>query len=324
MAASFTRDDLLSAAGSRSFERGEKYIDAVANLRLRGGALHATVHGTEPYRVRLGVGSDGLDGLCTCPQAEDGAFCKHLVAVGLAKLVGAGSRVTTDGVELEGEDSGTAELRRHLEPFEHAELVELLLDLAVEDEQVEAGLRTAALRRLLRSETEGDSGALHRHVRGLIPDPEGPEHLEAMDYAERLAELADLVTEVQDAGEPRRAVIFAEHAITRLQEIGNELDDDQGEIDAAAYDLAQAHADACADAHPDPQELAQWLLARQLDPVFGTCFAVVDHADALGEEGIAAYAGLLHHKADGGNGEVPERLLAHLTAALAEYRETEG
>lgn len=139
MAASYTRDDLLASAGEQSFKRGEDYIDAVADLRLRGGALHATVYGTQPYRVRLGIGSGGLDGDCTCSYADGGAFCEHLVAVGLAKLEGVGSG---DGAAEEDED--TAELRDYLESLDHAELVELLLDAAAEDDWLETRLRTEA------------------------------------------------------------------------------------------------------------------------------------------------------------------------------------
>jgi hypothetical protein len=79
----FTRQDLLALAGPRSYGRGEGYLDAVEDLRVDTGAVVATVHGTQPYRVRLSRKDSGLAGSCDCPYSSDGAFCKHCVAVGL-------------------------------------------------------------------------------------------------------------------------------------------------------------------------------------------------------------------------------------------------
>ncbi len=84
----FTEDDLRALAGAKSYARGEGYLDAVANLRSVPGGFAATVHGTEAYRVRLlGAEGEGVSGTCDCPMGEGGAFCKHLVAVGLVLLI---------------------------------------------------------------------------------------------------------------------------------------------------------------------------------------------------------------------------------------------
>ncbi|MDS1270577.1 SWIM zinc finger family protein [Lipingzhangella sp. LS1_29] len=133
MAAAYTADDLLSQAGATSFERGADYVTSVANLRVRGGELHAIVHGREPYRVRLGVG-DGLAGDCTCPHAEEGNFCKHLVAVGLAKL--RGTSIDEDPEDADDEE----ELRTALSELDHGELVDLLVDAAATDEHLALSL----------------------------------------------------------------------------------------------------------------------------------------------------------------------------------------
>lgn len=134
MATAYTADDLLAQAGATSFERGENCVDAVTNLRVRGGELHALVYGREPYRVRLGV-ADGLAGDCTCPHAAEGFFCKHLVAIGLAKLTGVGA--TDDAAQDDAEEE---ELRGALSELEHEELVELLLDAAATDEHLATSL----------------------------------------------------------------------------------------------------------------------------------------------------------------------------------------
>jgi uncharacterized Zn finger protein len=77
---------LCRLAGRRSYERGERYVGAVGDLRSRRDGGAATVHGSEPYAVRLAWLAGGLTGGCSCPFGQDGEFCKHRVAVGLVPL----------------------------------------------------------------------------------------------------------------------------------------------------------------------------------------------------------------------------------------------
>mgnify|MGYP004667577171 CR=1 FL=1 len=83
-----TAGNLRSAAGSRSYSRGEDYFHsgAVHHLYCDGEQLTADVHGTHVYRTRIVNENGCLDGECSCPVGRDGAFCKHLVALGLAYL----------------------------------------------------------------------------------------------------------------------------------------------------------------------------------------------------------------------------------------------
>jgi uncharacterized Zn finger protein len=83
-----TRDMLLDAAGRVYFERGEEYFDmgAVQAVRERDGIIRATVHGTQPYKVGLMLSAGEMDGKCACPLGQNGEFCKHLVATGLAYI----------------------------------------------------------------------------------------------------------------------------------------------------------------------------------------------------------------------------------------------
>lgn len=83
-----TPSSLRSAAGSRSYSRGEDYFasGAVHHLYCDGVQLTGDVSGTRVYRTAMTVVKNELDGRCTCPMGRDGAFCKHLVALGLAYL----------------------------------------------------------------------------------------------------------------------------------------------------------------------------------------------------------------------------------------------
>ena len=83
-----TASNLRSAAGSRSYSRGEEYFlrGAVHHLYCDGEHLTADVHGTHVYRARITNDDGRLDGECSCPVGRDGDFCKHLVALGLTYL----------------------------------------------------------------------------------------------------------------------------------------------------------------------------------------------------------------------------------------------
>ncbi len=49
-------------------------------------AVTGAIEGSQDYDVVLEVEGDDQVGRCDCPMGETGAFCKHLVALGLAWL----------------------------------------------------------------------------------------------------------------------------------------------------------------------------------------------------------------------------------------------
>jgi uncharacterized Zn finger protein len=138
MAAAFSAEVLLELAGEKSYRRGEGYVYAVSRLRTQDGELQAIVEGSKRYRVRLACGTDGLKGECTCPYAAEGFFCKHLVAVGLAKLEGVGGGDDDLGVDVD------EKLYEYLAGLEREELIDLLLKAATADEEFEQELLDAA------------------------------------------------------------------------------------------------------------------------------------------------------------------------------------
>jgi uncharacterized Zn finger protein len=140
-----TRQMLFELAGARSFERGEDYFDEerVRSLVEFEGMLAATVEGTEDYRVKLMVGNSGLSFSCECPYADEGNFCKHCVAVGLAWLAEQKNRKRGGSVG----DAGIVSLngaREFLESQEKAVLVEMILREALDNERACERLLEAA------------------------------------------------------------------------------------------------------------------------------------------------------------------------------------
>jgi non-specific serine/threonine protein kinase len=76
---------LRSFAGTNVFNRGRTYFfqNRVDLISLNSDHAHCHVLGTHEYCVDLWL-DDGLLGAdCSCPHAEAGYFCKHMVAAGL-------------------------------------------------------------------------------------------------------------------------------------------------------------------------------------------------------------------------------------------------
>jgi uncharacterized Zn finger protein len=83
-----TPNVLKNLAGVTVFARGEAYYEdgRVGPLRETGRKIDARVEGSETYHVELRDERESLGYDCDCPNAEDGYFCKHCVAVGLSWL----------------------------------------------------------------------------------------------------------------------------------------------------------------------------------------------------------------------------------------------
>ena len=136
-----TRTALKKLAGDVYFERGVDYHDAGNVVQLYAGndSITARVQGSElaPYQVRFWSEKQQLQWGCACPLGDEGSFCKHLVAVGLAYLA--------DG-EIDNEpdiDSGVTpeEIQELLKPLDRAALEDLIAQRAPWDEQMLAELR---------------------------------------------------------------------------------------------------------------------------------------------------------------------------------------
>ncbi len=76
-----TETGLRALAGDKSFARG-----VVGELVETGEVIKVRVCGTYEYEAILAANDRRLDYDCTCPMGEDGDFCKHAVAAGVAWL----------------------------------------------------------------------------------------------------------------------------------------------------------------------------------------------------------------------------------------------
>src|SRR5579872_160815 len=139
LAAQVDRQLLRRLGGSTSFRRGEDYFSDghVRSLEEHRGAVVAKVEGTETYRVRLWLEKRELAYSCSCPASEDGSFCKHCVAVGLAIIAG---RIAPEAKPKRKAAITLDDVRAFLERLEKGALVDLVMDRAMYDEEVQQQL----------------------------------------------------------------------------------------------------------------------------------------------------------------------------------------
>src|SRR5579871_982996 len=77
--------ELLQLAGNAAFARGRAYCaeDRVHLVEHTSERLSGKVEGTHRYEFWLKLESGKWRWSCSCPAADDGSFCKHLVAAAL-------------------------------------------------------------------------------------------------------------------------------------------------------------------------------------------------------------------------------------------------
>jgi len=136
---------LQTLAGERWFKRGEAYNEQgqVQDLTVQRDTISAVVVGSETYRVRLNCRDGRLTYACTCPLGDDGNFCKHCVAVGLAWLD------QVDEVYTTTDESQS--LQAFLLNMDHKQLVEFILGIASENRHLRDHLELKRSRSSVRS-----------------------------------------------------------------------------------------------------------------------------------------------------------------------------
>lgn len=72
---------------SKIYKRGERYYEEgdVSDLKCTEKQITADVYGSDIYEVTIDLDDGRVEEMdCTCPYAEKGEYCKHMVAVLLA------------------------------------------------------------------------------------------------------------------------------------------------------------------------------------------------------------------------------------------------
>ena len=287
-----TSDVLLESAGERSYARGEEYFESGCVLSLAENleVVSAQVQGTRTYQVRLWAEDGGLSSSCTCPWAEEGNFCKHCVAVGLAWLArdsaearpepATGKKPAKPKVTLD-------DVRAMLKAEEKDYLVEMIMKQATRD----TGLAERLVMKAARRQPGGTDAATFRRVltnafsTGGFVDWKG-----AWAYARRIQEAINGVEELLNEGHAAEVIELLEHGLRQCERALGQVDDSDGAVGEVRDRLLELHLKACLKARPEPESLAQrlfdWEMASEWDVFHG---AARTYAEVLGPKGLATF-----------------------------------
>jgi uncharacterized Zn finger protein len=277
MALAFTEDDLRNAAGPMGYERGLGYRDCVEELDIGPEQVDAIVVGSFEYDVTLRRERGRLVGECSCPWGQEGNFCKHCVAVGLAALA-----AWAAGVPGAADAAGRPDLDDWLDALTEAELREELRVLIRGDREVRRRFE------LRLAQADQDAGRVRGLVRQLLRRG-GREFVDYEDgdaYAVRVEEAGHAIEGLIEAGAAEEAMLVCREATGYALEALATAEDANGSIAAAVAALLPLHLRACAAARPDPLELARHLAEHNLADEQDLAYDLDDYADLLGAKGF--------------------------------------
>ena len=303
--------ELTALAGAGAFARGRVYWreQRVRLSRQSADALAGEATGSDIYALWLQREGKRWTWDCSCPAAEDGAFCKHLVAAVLTARDGDEPMQPLSPVALRmqmaeaaaaalgslraqgGPAPATRTSAKRVSPgrlgeFLHAQPAERLagwlLELAEQDRGIDKRLR------LYQAGAQPE--ALKAALGKLLDPGRFLDYRGSMRYAERLDGLLETL-QTRLAEDPVHARELCEYALGRLFKIYERSDDSAGAIGERMHEIAQLHARACVAA-PPAAALAKPLYALQCKDGWGMV-KLADYWDALGAEGRIAYGKLV-------------------------------
>lgn len=294
LAAVFDLDRIKKLCGVRSFAKASMIrSDEIDDLAETDGRLTATVRGTLPYSVALWVeGTRKAAWSCSCPQGEDGRFCKHAGAVALT-LHGGGRAAwarPAPAAEADVERDPVFEFLVGLDP---RELARLVYDAATRDARTAQRVEAKAAAHLGKPTV--DIKAWRKAITAAFGRPSRyVDYREAPRWAERVhGVLADL-RGLLDDGHADAVVALAEYAFERADRATQHVDSSAGWFEPISHDIAELHLRACRAAQPDAIALARRLVELDLHAELDTFRrAAATYAEVLGPDGLAEYRRLV-------------------------------
>lgn len=287
LAAQVDRQLLRRLGGSTSFRRGEDYFNDghVRSLEEHRGTVVAKVEGTETYRVRLWLEKKELAYSCSCPASEDGSFCKHCVAVGLAVVAG---RTAPEAKPKRKAAITLDDVRAFLERLEKGALVDLVMDRAMYDEELQQQLFVRAATDTKRRGV--DVEAIRETIDRTADIGDFVDWKGARSYVGGVEELAESLERMHKEGHSGELVELIEHALARVERAIEYVDDSDGEVGGLLQRLQELHHAACVKADVDRVALARRLFAWELRSGYDVFTGAANtYADVLGDPGTREY-----------------------------------
>ena len=238
-----TRQNLQMEAGDAYFKRGLDYFRSghVQKLFVDDERIEGKVSGSRSYSCSIESDGDGwFSGECSCPLGDDGEFCKHLVALGLAFI---------DGFEMPQPTNGKRDkfdLAAFLKERSREELTALLTGAAKLHPDLQEFFRMSHL--------PDEPGALRRELLQKIDrlldlaeecsyvDCYGDEGDEIDENFEQLRQELGQLTATMKRLSPSLILELAEYAIKEA--LKREGGDDESGLDELIGDMLPRYFDA--------------------------------------------------------------------------------
>jgi uncharacterized Zn finger protein len=289
LSALVTPEALRRLAGAQSFARGQAYFAAghVRTLLDDGETVAARVFGTREYRVRLDAVDGDLEYDCTCPVGRDGDFCKHCVAMGLAWLASKQREGSSLSANTDKSTVTMQDVRVFLGGLDKAELVEMVIAQAKEDDR----LRQKLLLRTARSRKEGlDLAVWRRAIDRAVEIDDFVDYHDAYDYMRDIDTVIDSIADMLKDGCAEGVIDLTEYALQAVEDAIKRVDDSDGGMGDLLMRLQELHLAACQQAKPDPEELAERLFAWEMESEYDVFHGAADtYGEVLGKTGMAMY-----------------------------------
>ncbi|HEY5884269.1 MAG TPA: SWIM zinc finger family protein, partial [Pyrinomonadaceae bacterium] len=267
--------NLRQLAGATWFARGELYHeeDRVKDLTTDQASISARVVGNDTYRVRLSCRNNRIIHKCTCPVGEDGNFCKHCVAVGLAWVYRSADK-----------PAATSSLQTFLENMDHRELVKLVLSEAAHNRRLRDNLEFEV------ACSVGPDLAVFKKIVTEATRTSGVDYYSMPRFADRLLEVINSIRGLLAGGHANAVVTLTEYAFTRLEKAIGQVDDSDGHFGNIVPALTEVHHEACVMAREDPLTLARRLFGFEMNNEWEFFHgAATIYQDVLGEAGLFEY-----------------------------------
>ena len=284
----FSAQAITALAGPRVYPRGVGYH---ADGRVEFGEMTdqrmgATVRGSVPYSVELWIDRGEPGWSCTCPYAEDGAFCKHCVAVALQF---AEEPVSILPRAPDPADAGlAADVSAHVEGLSRERLIEIVLGHCESDWRLRESMAAEAK----QARGEGpDLDSWRGRVDAVFALHDGfVIYREAAAWASGVDEVIDALEDLASAGHEAAVIGLAEYAHHCAEAAIGYVDDSEGWLSIIEERLSELHLSACEAARPDPMALARRLVDLELtSELDGFHRAAAAYAGVLGDAGLAEY-----------------------------------
>ena len=199
---------LQAQAGKRTYDRGGAYYHAntVTKMTATEQRLSGDVQGSLIYQANIWMEQGAPRYACTCDAGVTGAFCKHLVALGLTYHVHREENLPTTGA-FSGYRA-LPELQSYLQSLPKEQLINLLMDQAQQQTEFAQTLSLQALRAGFV-----DIAALENQVRRALRFE--PHSALGRDRARRLQRVVDLLEALAHSGNIVLAQQLAAVALNR-------------------------------------------------------------------------------------------------------------